>query len=298
MIKDVLLLSFPEYHQQSFRLAQACDLPYAKINIHYFPDSESKITLPSQLADHIILCRSLNDPNEKLIELIMVAASARSQGVTTISLIAPYLSYMRQDKAFHAGEVVSQHVIGDLLAHYFDNILTVDAHLHRINQLSQVIPAKKAINITATDPMAHFIQQNINQPFLIGPDSESEQWVADIAAHYQMDYRIASKERYGDASVKINLPEADYQGRNIVLVDDVASTGKTLLAVAQQLADYSPASISILVTHALFVDDAVSQLQQAHVSNIWSCDSIPHKTNRIFLANLLANNVTNFIQPS
>jgi ribose-phosphate pyrophosphokinase len=297
MNKDVLLLGFPEYHQQASRLAQSCDIPYETLQIHSFPDGESKITLPSQLADHIIICRSLNDPNEKLIELIMVAASVRLHGAITISLIAPYLCYMRQDKAFHKGEVISQQVIGDMLAHYFDNILTVDAHLHRIAQLSQAIPAQKAINITATDPMAHFIQNNIKQPFLIGPDGESEQWVADIAAHYQMDYRIATKERYGDAKVNINLPAGDYQQRNIVLVDDVASTGKTLLGVAQKLADYSPASISVLVTHALFVDEAITELQQANVSNIWSCDSIPHKTNCIFLADFLAKTVNDFIYP-
>lgn len=296
MSNDALLLGFPEYHPQSQQLAAASNLPYDEVKIHLFPDGESKLILPEQLPKHVILCRSLDDPNAKLIELVMAAASARKQGVKTITLVAPYLCYMRQDKAFNPGEVISQTVIGELLASYFDNVLTVDAHLHRITELSQAIPVQNAVNITATDPMAHFIQDHIQQPFLIGPDSESEQWVADIASHYQMDFTIASKERYGDEDVKVTLPTAHYQGRNIVLVDDIASTGKTLLAVAKKLAEFSPTSISVLVTHALFIDDAIAELEQANVKNIWSCDTISHVTNTVSLADILADELKTLIK--
>lgn len=289
MSDDVLLLGFPEYHPQSQQLAAASNLPFEEIKIHLFPDGESKLIIPEKLPKHVILCRSLDDPNAKLIELLMVASSARKRGVKTLTLVAPYLCYMRQDKAFKPGEVISQKVIGELLASYFDNVLTVDAHLHRITKLSQAIPIRNAINITATDPMAHFIQDHIQQPFLIGPDSESEQWVADIASHYQMDFTIASKDRYSDEDVNVTLATANYQGRNIVLVDDIASTGKTLLAVSKKLAEFSPASISVLVTHALFIDDAIIELEQANVKNIWSCDTVSHPTNAVSMTDVLSD---------
>lgn len=288
MNNDTLLLGFPEYSQQALQLAKASNIKYLEVDIHYFPDGESQIILPEELPDHIVLCRSLNSPNEKLIEVLMVAASIRKQAVKTITLVAPYMCYMRQDKAFHAGQVISQTVIGELLAHYFDNVLTVDAHLHRVHELSQAIPVKQAINVTATEPMARFIEKQVDRPFLIGPDNESQQWVAKIAEHCHLDYRIASKERFGDKEVVVTLPSGNYQNRHIVIVDDMASTGKTLLAVVKLFAQFSPASVSILVTHALFVDDAMSALQAANVMNIWSCDSIPHATNTISLAGLLA----------
>lgn len=291
---DTLLLGFSDYAPQALALAKAINARYCEVKIHYFPDGESQVVLPSTLSEHIILCRSLNLPNEKLIELIMVAGSVRKQGVKSITLVAPYMCYMRQDKAFHSGEVISQTIIGELLARYFDNVLTVDAHLHRIHDLAQAIPVRRAINVTATEPMANFLQANIEHPFLIGPDSESEQWVTNIADHYQMEYRIASKQRLGDKEVKVKLPMADYNQRNIVIVDDMASTGKTLLAVVKLLAQFSPASISVLVTHALFVGDAMTDLQRANVSNIWSCDAIPHSSNAISLTNLLADQLQKF----
>jgi len=126
--------------------------------------------------------------------------------------------------------------------------------------------------------------------------TEAEQWVANIARHSKLDYCIASKQRFGDKEVEVTIPDADYFQRHIILVDDVASTGKTLLAVAQKLAKYQPASISVLVTHALFVNDAQEELIAANVSNIWSCDSIPHPSNAIQLANLLAGELIKMIE--
>jgi len=283
------VIGFAHNAQQGEEFARACGFSYITIAVHHFPDGESKVQLPEVIAEQVILFCSLDQPNNKLIELILAASGARAMGAKHISLVCPYLCYMRQDKAFYKGEVISQQVIGQLLAYYFDKVLTVDAHLHRIHKLSEAIPAAQAINITATDSMAHFImEQQIDRPYLIGPDKESEQWVAAIAMHYQMDYGIAVKERYGDRDVKIYLPDAVYQGRNIILVDDVASTGKTLIGAAQALSRYKPASISVLVTHALFVEDSINQLNRLGVTNIWSCDSISHSSNAVKLAAALA----------
>lgn len=293
-----MLIGFPDYITQAQQFALAAGLPYVTLKLHRFPDAESKLQLPASLPAHVIFYCSLDRPNDKLIELILAAAGARALGARSVSLVAPYLCYMRQDKAFQTGEVVSQKVIGKLLADYFDNVLTVDAHLHRIHKLSDAIPARQAINISATDPMAHFIQQHIENPYLMGPDGESEQWVTDIATHYQMDYGVALKQRYSDREVKVTMPEGNYQGRNIVLVDDVASTGKTLIEAARALAAYHPASLSVLVTHALFVEDAVTQLKEAGIDNIWSCDSIVHSTNAVKLADLLAINFNSFLGSS
>ncbi len=283
-----LVIGFNHSETQAQQFAFEAALPYLSLEVHSFPDEESKVQLPATLPAQVVFYCSLNRPNDKLIELVLAAAGARAMGARTITLVAPYLCYMRQDKAFHCGEVVSQQVIGRLLAGYFDNLITVDAHLHRVHHLADAVPVSQAVNITATDPMAHFIQQHVAEPYLLGPDSESEQWVAKIATHYQMDYAVALKQRYGDREVEVSLPDDHYQGRNMVLVDDIASTGKTLLQAARALAKYQPASISILVTHALFVDNAMARLREAGISNIWSCDSIVHSTNAVKLSKLLA----------
>ena len=284
-----LLISFSDYQQQAKALAMVCGIPYETIQLHHFPDGESQLILPVDLPETVIVCRSLNEPNSKLIELMLTAQSLRQNGVERIILVAPYLCYMRQDKAFHPGEVVSQSIIGRFLAGLFDAVITVDTHLHRISELREAIPIENAVNINATQPMADFIETRFNNPLLLGPDGESEQWVKDIATHFGFDYAVAQKQRLGDHKVLVTLPERAYSGRDIIIVDDVASTGKTLLEAAKQLMPYQPASVSILVSHALFMEDAIDQLNAAGIEHIYSCDSIPHPTNTVSLANLLAN---------
>lgn len=288
-----LVLGFPDSRRQAQAMAVAANLPYAEISVHAFPDGESKLVLPLPLPAEIVLFRSLDRPNEKLVELILAAASARRQGATTLTLVAPYLCYMRQDIAFHPGEVISQKIIGRLLADYFDAVITVDSHLHRIHHLVEAIPVakEKAINLTATQPMATFLQTRFSNAFLLGPDDESEQWVKAIASHEQLDYAVAHKQRFGDREVKVTLPSVDLQNRDVVVLDDVASTGRTLLAAIEGMQVQRPASVSVLVTHALFLGNALPDLKQAGVANIWSCDSIVHQTNAVSLAGLLADAV-------
>lgn len=302
-----LLIGFPESLQQAEHTATEAGIAYAPIGLHRFPDGESRITLPVEAMqsetvkkDIIILFRTLSSPNDKLIELILAAQTARKLGANQVLLVAPYLCYMRQDKAFQPGEAVSQIIIGDLLAQYFDAILTVDAHLHRVNDLRQAIPLERAINVTATGPMAHFIKQQveddkIKQPLLVGPDSESRQWVESIASLQGLDFIVADKVRHDDRSVTVTLPPGDYAGREVILVDDVASTGKTLLTTAGVLHEAGAVSIHVLVTHALFVGNILSELQQAGVRNVWSCDTISHPSNAISLASLIAGHLPELV---
>ncbi|HHH38990.1 MAG TPA: ribose-phosphate diphosphokinase [Sedimenticola sp.] len=291
MGETVQLLGFPEYRGQAEALADRLGLARGEVQIHHFPDGESRLRLPERLPATVVLCRSLYDPNPKLVELLLAAAGARELGAERCFLVAPYLCYMRQDKAFHPGEVVSQRIVGRLLASHFDGVVTVDPHLHRVHRLSDAIPVPRALSLTATGPMGHFLADRVQDPLLLGPDEESAQWVAAIAGHRGLDYRVAKKQRLGDREVRVTLPAGAYGGRNVVLVDDVASTGRTLEAAARALQPHAPASVSALVTHALFLGDALDRLRSAGVTAVWSCDTIPHGSNAISLAGLLGEGV-------
>ncbi len=284
----MMLLGFRDYQQQGEALAKALKIPFALVDVHRFPDGESKLTLPQSLPEKVILCRSLDHPNDKLIELLLAARTAREFGVKHLTLVAPYLCYMRQDMAFHPGEAVSQHIIGRFLAELFDKVVTVDPHLHRIERLEQAIPGREAIALGTAEIMGAFLKHNTTHPLLVGPDGESEQWVRAIAEPAGLDYAVATKERLGDREVRITLPEHDYQQHEVILIDDMISTGRTLINVTQQLKRQGAGVIHCLVTHALFSDDVTQTLHDTGIEHIWSSDSILHPSNAIALAPLLA----------
>lgn len=283
-----LLLGFPDYRRAGEALANAAGIKYAEVEVHRFPDEECRVRLPSSLPERVVICRSLDRPDRKLIELVLAASAARELGAKHITLVAPYLCYMRQDTAFHPGEAVSQQIIGRLLANYVDELITVDPHLHRVHSLDKAVPVQRSTALTATGVMADFLDGRLTDPLILGPDEESEQWVAAIAAVGGYDFAVAHKQRTGDRQVQVHLPDIDCRARNLVVVDDVASSGQTLLEIILKLKKMQPASITVLVTHALFADPETEQRIADNIDAIWSTDSIVHSSNCIGLSSLLA----------
>lgn len=282
------VVSLPDYAEPARRLAQALDTTYAPLGVHRFPDGESRVIVPTQPARHIIICQSLDRPNNKLIELMLAIRTLRGAGVERISLVAPYLCYMRQDKAFHPGEAISQQIVGQFLAELVDHLITVDAHLHRISRLQQAIPLEQAINLSAASALGEFLRQQHEQPLLLGPDSESAQWVKQVASAGDFDWAVARKQRRGDIEVQITLPDIDLRKRVVVLIDDVLSSGHTLAEAAKMVFAAGASKVCCMVTHALFAEGALEVLRQAGIQTIWSSDSISHQTNVIYLADMLA----------
>jgi ribose-phosphate pyrophosphokinase len=287
-MNNTQVFGFNDYQPQAQHLAAALGVAQAEVEVHVFPDGERKVRVPAPAAAHVILCRSLNDPDHKLVELLLAADAARAQGARRLTLVVPYLAYMRQDTAFCPGEAVSQRIVGRLLAQAFDDVITVDAHLHRTASLAQAIPAAHAINLSAAETMGAFLARQLPGAYLLGPDEESAQWVAAAAKAAACDFAVAHKQRHGDRDVSITLPAADFHGQQMVLVDDVASTGRTLATAAQQLQEAGAAAVHCLITHALFVADAETELKAAGVQQIWSTDSISHPSNCLSLTPLLA----------
>jgi ribose-phosphate pyrophosphokinase len=285
------VLAFDDERSAGAALALALGVPLMPIERHRFPDGELKLRLPAALPPCVVVLRSLHQPNEKLVELLIAAPAARELGAQRVLLVCPYLAYMRQDIAFLPGEAVSQRHVGALLASRFDAVLTVDPHLHRIAALGEVMPGCQALALSAATLIGTWVAQRVDRPLLLGPDEESAQWVRDAARACTpvADHGWCVKRRHGDFDVQVELPPAlDCRDRAVVLVDDVASTGRTLAAAARLALAAGAVSVDVAVTHALFVGDALAELRSAGVARVWSTDCVPHASNSISVVPLLA----------
>ena len=295
MSPSSLLLYFDDEQASAQRLATQAGLALGRIERHRFPDGELKLRLPSPLPTHVVLLRTLDHPNEKLLELLLAAETARTLGARHLTLVAPYLAYMRQDMAFTEGEAVSQRIVGQFLAQLFDALITVDPHLHRVATLQQAVPLAQAVVLSGAPLLADLVAAQRPHALLVGPDEESAQWITQAATRHDLAHAVCTKVRHGDRAVDIALPAVDFAGRAVVLLDDVASSGHTLAQAARLLRAAGAATVDVAVTHALFADGAVSLLHEAGIGQVWSTDCIPHHSNAVSMAPAIAAALTQWI---
>jgi ribose-phosphate pyrophosphokinase len=285
-----MLFGFHESADAAGRLASELAVRFAEVSVHRFPDGESLVRVDRPPAT-AILYRSLDNPNTKLIELLLATSALRENGADRVLLVAPYLCYMRQDTAFLPGQAVSQRVIGKLLADHFDAVLTVDPHLHRIHALSEVVPGIEAISITAAPALSAALSGD-GTAVLVGPDRESRQWVEAIADPLECDVLVGEKQRKGDREVAIVFEGIGaVAGRPVVLVDDVIASGATLAVAARLLVGAGAASIEAVATHCLAGDRDLAELKKAGIARIRATDSIPGPVADILLSKLLADEI-------
>ena len=285
----MILLTFPEMRPLAEDLAPAIGAGLLELDWHRLPDGESLISLPGKLdgAD-VALLATLRDPDRLALPLRFAASTAREMGARRVGLITPYLGYMRQDRRFEAGQAVSAPLFAQFLGESFDWLVTVDPHLHRIRRLEDVFPMP-AIRAVSAPLLASWIETNLPDAVLLGPDSESQQWVAEVARLAGRPYEVLRKVRSGDRSVDVSVPEsvALREGKPVIL-DDIASSGNTMArAVERLLASGTDAPVCLAI-HAVFADGAHDAILSAGAARVITTDTIPHPSNAIGISSVLA----------
>lgn len=285
-----VIQSLPSATRDAARLASRLGVAMHEIEVHQFPDGELRVTVGSAAAA-TVLYAPFDRPNENLLAVLFAAEALRRGGAKRLVLVVPYLCYMRQDAAFHQGEAISQKVIGRLLAGAIDRIITIDAHLHRTKNIEDVFPGIEADNLSAMPAIADFLRSAGFDPRTIvaGPDAESEPWVSDLARRLRADYAVAQKTRHSDRSVDMVFADRSmFAGRPVLLVDDIVSSGGTILVCARTLASAGASAIDAVVTHALFPPELTRTFLEGGLRSIRSTHSVPHPTNAIELDAIFA----------
>jgi ribose-phosphate pyrophosphokinase len=282
-VSKVAIQSLPSCVSDAKPLASLLGLSLQEIALHRFPDGEMRVTVGGAASTTIVYA-SLDQPNDKLLAILFAAEALRRGGARRLVLLAPYLCYMRQDAAFHEGEAISQKAVGRLLAATVDRVITVDAHLHRTTDIRAVFPGIEAENLSAMPAIAKALRLTGIDPatIVVGPDSESRPWVSDLAGQLGLAHTVARKIRRGDRTVEIGFAEpASVAGRPVLLVDDIVSSGGTLIACAKALSAAGAKAIDAVITHALFPPDMTIEFADAGIGSIRSTSSVPHLTNAI-----------------
>jgi ribose-phosphate pyrophosphokinase len=287
-----ICFSFPDDALIGRGLAEALGAVHAPLEIHRFPDGETRVRLGASCAEQnvIVVCGG-RDPNANALPLIFAAQAARALGASNIGLVAPYLAYMRQDTRFQEGEAISALAYAQILSAAFDWMATVDPHLHRIQSLDEIFSIP-ALCVSSMPAVAEWIVANITNPIIIGPDSESTQWVSSVAQIIGAPWTALQKTRTGDRQVSVTLPDPKIlRGRSPVLIDDIASSGRTLVEAISGLHSLSSHPVTCIIVHALLAPGAESEIDAAGAARLVSTNTVAHATNAIDVVPLLAERI-------
>jgi ribose-phosphate pyrophosphokinase len=295
MVPVVVAVPGSETHAERLRARIPCEP--ATVEVRFFPDGEIYVRIDTPVEGRdVILVGSLDRPAEKLLPLFFLAATARELGAARLGLVAPYLSFMRQDSRFRAGEGVTSRYFAEMLSESVDWLVTVDPHLHRWGSLDAIyrIPSRIA---HAAPGIAAWIRREVERPLLVGPDSESEQWVSAVAELCDAPFVILEKTRRGDRDVSVSTPEVSrWRDRTPVLVDDIISTARTMIETVGEVRRCGMGAPVCIGIHAVFADDAHADLLAAGAARVVTCNTIEHGSNEICVADAIAEQVADMMR--
>ena len=281
-MKNPILFTLFGHNELSHTIQTKCHYELGKINFHQFPDEETVVRVHSDVAQRIVIfVVNLVHPNPKILPLLFAAQTVKSLGASKIILIAPYLTYMRQDKVFESGQGITSAYFAQLISSYFDGLITIDPHLHRWKDLNEIYEIPTTL-LHATNAIASWIHHHVPNPILIGPDSESAQWVETIALKSSAPFTILEKNRKSDTEVEISIPGINqYIKATPILIDDIISTGMTMIETLKHIHSLRMQPAICIGVHAIFAGGAYQRLLASHTTQIISCNTIPHPSNHI-----------------
>jgi ribose-phosphate pyrophosphokinase len=271
------------------KIARNLNAQYLPLTVGKFPDNELYIRFnKSPKNKNVVLVQSFyGNINDCVVEVLFAAATARDLGAKKIALAAPHFPYLRQDRRFNPGECISIKALSGLINRHFDKVFIVAPHLHRQAKLSGLFKIP-AVNISANNCIADYIKKTIKNPMIVGPDWESHKWAQKVAEQIGCDYLILRKKRHSGRKVKVTSNQKiRIDNKTIVLVDDIISTGNTILEAVKKLRKLGAKNFHCIAVHGIFVENALEKLRKASV-RVVTTNTIPNNVSKIDVSKLIS----------
>ena len=273
------------------RIAKKLKAGYVNTSTRTFPDGESKITIKKIPKKKIIVVVQSTFPpvDSNLLHLLSIISQARKYS-SKIYAVIPYLGYARQDREFLDGEVVTVSVIGKMLKSVgTKKVIVVDIH----SKLALKQLGISSENVSVVSNLANYIKKlKLKDPLVVSPDQGGKERADEFADALKIDF-IALKKHRDRKTGKINIitTKASVKDRDLVLVDDMISTGGSIIKATQFLKKQKCRRIYVACTHGLFVNGAEKKIKQAGVTQIISTNTIPTNSSKVDVSRMLAESL-------
>ena len=265
-------------------LSRILGCTYVQAATTRFPDGECYTRIDSEaLNDDVVIVQNTH-PDSNLIEIFLLQDAVKKMGAKRVTLVIPYFGYARQDRVFKPGEPESAKVMIKHLGMMCDRVFTIDIHKETVLDYFEC-PHK---DLKAAAAIAdHFKSKNID--LVLSPDIGAKDRARDVGERMGLPYDYLDKVRLSGSEVKIAPAQMDCKGKNILIVDDMISTGGTIVAAKQALKEAGANSISVACTHGLFVNNALERLTGNALEAVLCCNTLENEVSHISVAGIISD---------
>jgi ribose-phosphate pyrophosphokinase len=252
-----------------------------------FPDGERYIRFKDDIEKEVTVIQSTGFPqDENYMELFLILKNLKDLGAEEIKVVIPYLGYGRQELRFKPGEAISAQIIAELLEFAgATELYSINLHESSVKDFFNI----PVIELSAMPPIAEYIKNVIEDPIIIAPDKGALHHAQDIASILNTKCDYMEKVRLSPDTVETKVKNLDVDGINAVIIDDIISTGGTIVNAVNILKEYNAKSVTVSCVHPVLVGDAILKIFATGVKDILSTDTISSETNMISVAPLIAN---------
>lgn len=293
MLKNSVIITGPSSEELGTNLSRKSGMQLMKPEIKIFSDGESKIRMESVKNKNCTIIQSLYPPIDRhIIQLLMMIHKCKIDRAAKITVIIPYMAYARQDKEFVKGEVITIALLAKLIK-YFNIFKLITIDIHSKSSLSYFGGNIK--NISAIPPLARYVLDNIDTDnvVVVSPDYGGFSRAQKFAKILKKDVIYLNKNRNrqtGDIQIETKY-ELDLKGKKIILVDDMISTGNSIIKSCELLKKNGADNIFVVCTHALLLNDALIKIKQSGANEVISTNSIPNVCSKVDLSDILYSSI-------
>ena len=262
------------------------------IETRRFPDGERYIRIKGEVPKEVVVIQSTGYPqDENLMELFLLLKNLKSLGVERTRVVIPYFGYGRQERRFKSGEAVSAVIVAELLeAAGASEIYSINLHEKNIKEFFN-IPVHE---ISAMPMIANYIKEQIDDPMIIGPDKGALGFAEEISGILGCDCDYLEKIRISPEKVEMKPKNLDVEGRDVVIIDDIISTGGTIVSASKILKDLGANKVIVGCVHPILVEDALLKIFAAGVDDVFATDTLKSDVSTISVAPLVAGYLKKF----
>ena len=246
------------------------------VEIKRFPDGEKYVRVLDSAEEVTLVQSTFRPQDEHLVEMILLADALRERGVRKLRAVVPYLAYSRQDRVTKEGEPVSVRAVMKTLALYYDELYVFDLH----NPETLKFFPGKAVNLSPARAIAEYFGEKLGEGVVLAPDKGARERAKAVAEKLGLEYSHFEKKRISPTEVEMRPVDIDVKGKNVLIVDDIISTGGTMIRAANLLREMGAGKVFVAATHGVFAEGAIERVSKA-VDELAVTNTIPTPVSRI-----------------